>query len=132
MPPEKLQQLPRCSATLLMGCSSGALVPHGTLAPTGMALAYMHARCPALVANLWDVTDGESDLFCDALLTGRGLKPPHGAKHGGLEQGGSLLEAVTRARDACKLPFLTGAAAVTYGVPLEFLPRGGEKAKQAR
>ena len=54
MPAETLQRLPRCAATLLMGCSSGALVPRGELAPTGMAIAYLHAGCPALVANLWD------------------------------------------------------------------------------
>ena len=108
LPAEKLQRLPNCSATLLMGCSSGALVPHGSLAPTGMALAYMHAHCPALVANLWDVTDGESDRFCSALVD-------HCA-----DNGGSLLDAVAKARSACKLRFLTGAAAVTYGVPLEF------------
>lgn len=111
MPAETLQRLPRCAATLLMGCSSGALVPHGELAPTGMAIAYLHAGCPALVANLWDVTDGEIDKFCAALL-----------RHC-TEDGGSLLEAVGKARSACRLPFLTGAAAVIYGVPLDFLPR---------
>ena len=111
MPAETLQRLPRCAATLLMGCSSGALVPRGELAPTGMAIAYLHAGCPALVANLWDVTDGEIDKFCAALL-----------RHC-TEDGGSLLDAVGKARSACRLPFLTGAAAVIYGVPLDFLPR---------
>ena len=123
LPVETLVRMSRCSATLLMGCSSGALVPHGSLAPTGTALAYMHARCPALVANLWDVTDGESDKFCEALLDRC------------VEQGGSLLEAVAKARGKCRLPFLTGAAAVTYGVPLDFLPRGAKvvnKANKAR
>lgn len=78
-----------------------------------MALAYLHARCPALVANLWDVTDREIDRFCVALL-----------KHT-TEEGGSLLTAIAKARTACRLRFLTGAAAVAYGVPVSFLPRGG-------
>jgi separase len=111
LPAETLQRLPHCSAAFLMGCSSGALRSHGGLAPSGMAIAYLHAHCPALVANLWDVTDGEIDRFCAALL-----------KHT-TEEGGSLLAAVAKARTACRLRFLTGAAAVTYGVPLDFLPR---------
>ena len=107
MPPDELRRLPRCAATLLMGCSSGALKPHGRFAPTGMALAYLHARCPALVANLWDVTDADIDRFCRATLEQ-------------CTRGGSLLQAVAQARSACKLRFLTGAAAVCYGVPLDF------------
>ena len=78
---------------------------------SGMALSYLHAKCPALVANLWDVTDGDIDRFCHALLT-------HAT-----DAGGSLPRAVVRARAACRLPYLTGAAAVCYGVPLNLLPR---------
>ena len=66
---EQLQRLHGdCAATFLMGCSSGALRQHGGLAPSGTPLHYLHARCPALVANLWDVTDGEIDRLCDHLL----------------------------------------------------------------
>jgi len=107
---EALQRLPRCAATMLMGCSSGALQQHGRLGPSGMALAYLHARCPALVANLWDVTDGDIDRLCKALLAHLG-------------RGGSVLGALAAARGACRLPFLTGAAPVCYGVPLAFRPR---------
>ena len=74
-----------------------------------MALAYLHAHCPALVANLWDVTDGEIDRFCRAMV-------------GALARGGGVLAALAAARASCKLPFLTGAAPVCYGVPLEFGP----------
>ena len=69
------------------------------------------------MANLWDVTDGEIDRLCAALLT-------HAT-----EEGGSLLGAVTKARAACRLRFLTGAAAVVYGVPLAFAPRKGAQGK---
>lgn len=57
------------------GCVVGSVGKHGhvstaqgRLPPCGMALNYLHARCPALVANLWDVTDGEIDRFTSALL----------------------------------------------------------------
>ena len=93
--------------------------PHGDLTPSGTPLHYLHARCPALVANLWDVTDGEIDRFSKALLDGLGA-------------GGGLLTALTTARAACKLPFLTGAAPVCYGVPLSFLARGAPPPPRAR
>ena len=64
------------------------------------------------VANLWDVTDGEIDRFCEALVDG-------------CTAGGSLPVAVAGARRACRLEFLTGAAAVCYGVPVMTLPRDG-------
>ncbi|KAL3921457.1 MAG: hypothetical protein SGPRY_004897 [Prymnesium sp.] len=51
LPAHELQKLSRCPATLLMGCSSGRIKLHGGMAPSGMALHYLHARCPALVAN---------------------------------------------------------------------------------
>ena len=38
--------------------------------------------------------------------------------------GGSLLAAVAHARAACRLRYLTGAAAVCYGLPVATLPRG--------
>ena len=121
---DALRQLERCPVSFLMGCSSGALRTHGALAPSGMALSYLHARCPALVANLWDVTDGEIDRFCEALIEGCG--GGGGGGGGGDGGGGSeksqsgvcLLSVVSRARAACRLRYLTGAAAVCYGVPV--------------
>lgn len=106
-----------------MGCSSGTLRPHGCLGPSGMALHYLHARCPLLVANLWDVTDGEIDRFTVALL--KGCSASHGSAEAADEHGASvnMLSAVAVARGACRLRFLTGAAAVCYGVPLAALPR---------
>ena len=93
-----------------MGCSSGKLQPHGSLGPSGMVLSYLHAHCPALVANLWDVTDGDSDRFLGALVER-------------CTAGGSLLDAVAHARAACRLPHLTGLAAVCWGGPVDMLPR---------
>jgi len=112
---DSLHRLPRCSVSVLMGCSSGALKRVGGLAPSGMALSCLNARSPAVVANLWDVTDGESDRFCRALMDS-------------FERGGCLLTAVASARRACRLRYLTGAAAVCYGAPITVEPRGGAEA----
>ena len=123
LPGPELRGLPRCAVSLLMGCSSGALRPHGGLAPSGTPLHYLHARCPALVANLWDVTDGEIDRLCDHLLETC------------TAEGGDLLDALAQARGACRLRFLTGAATVCYGVPVTTLPRGvgeGEGVEEPR
>lgn len=110
---DRLQRLPRCAVAMLMGCSSGALRRLGGLAPSGMPLSYLHGRAPAVVANLWDVTDGEIDRYSQALVEM-------------CERGVPLLLAVARARRACRLRFLTGAAAVCYGAPIDVRPRAAE------
>jgi len=53
---------------LLMGCSSGLLKPMGSYQPTGMALKYLLAGCPTIVANLWDVTDRDIDRFTERVI----------------------------------------------------------------
>lgn len=58
-----------CNAVvLLMGCSSGLLKPSGEFEPQGMPLKYLTAGAPAVVANLWDVTDRDIDKFTCAIL----------------------------------------------------------------
>jgi len=58
-----------CSAAmLLMGCSSGRLRSGGDFEPSGMALKYLIAGAPAVVANLWDVTDKDTDIVTDTIL----------------------------------------------------------------
>ena len=118
---EQLQQLPRCPASLLIGCSSGVLKPNGGLAPGGMALTYLHAGCPALFANLWDVTDGEADRLTTALLSLCTVSDKSAADE---DQTTELLSVVAKARSACRLPFLTGGAGVVYGVPLALKKKG--------
>jgi separase len=86
------------------------LKPQGGLAPSGMALSYLHAHCPALVANLWDVTDGEIDRFTSALLESVTLRGGEDA-----DKTVELLAAVAGARRACRLRFLTGARKVGQG-----------------
>lgn len=60
----------RVPPALLMGCSSGRLVPAGGLAmePDGPALAFLLAGAPAVVGALWDVTDKDLDRYTKGLL----------------------------------------------------------------
>lgn len=107
----------------------------------------MHARCPALVANLWDVTDGEARAMLISTLSPFlafvRYRLPGSLRVSSVQinrlctallehctSGGSLLDAVAKARTACRLRFLTGAAAVAYGVPLDFLSREKRKTQK--
>lgn len=65
---QEIQKLENCAATLLMGCSSGSLSLNGCYAPQGTALSYLLAGSPAIVANLWEVTDKDIDRFGKAML----------------------------------------------------------------
>lgn len=134
---------PRCRATvLLMGCSSAHLTEAGEFEVYGPAWNYMMAGCPAAVGTLWDVTDRDIDRFGGRVLEEWGLvgvgsfpveEVRKGAKDWGAtgrgkksteretgERAGrvSLVEAVGRGREACRFRYLTGAAAVVYGVPV--------------
>lgn len=77
-------------------------------------------RSPTLVVNLWDVTDREIDkvsqaVFDDLHLTADPVKQWRADRdHTGKT---SIVKAVARARDSCKLKYLTGAAPVVYGIP---------------
>ena len=51
-----------------MGCSSGRFSPRGDYEPVGVPLSYLMGGCPAAIANLWDVTDGDIDRFSRFLL----------------------------------------------------------------
>ncbi|XP_024005725.1 separase isoform X2 [Eutrema salsugineum] len=64
----EIEKLDNCSATFLMGCSSGSLWLKGCYIPQGIPLSYLLAGSPAIVATLWDVTDRDIDRFGKALL----------------------------------------------------------------
>ena len=91
-----------------------------------MALSYLGAGSPAIVGNLWDVTDRDIDRFCLSLLDD--LFPiqtkdiEEEAVQGGLLSSSiPLLQAVAKARNACKLSYLVGAAPVVYGLPVHLM-----------
>ena len=126
----KVAAMDGCAAALLVGCSSGALRDEGEFEPDALCMAYLAAGAPSVAACLWDVTDKDIDGF-----TYRVLRAMHGAdfvkaptvtfddredappepRRGGA--GAGVAEAVAKARAGCKLPMLTGAAPVVYGVP---------------
>ncbi|KAG9309980.1 peptidase family C50-domain-containing protein [Chiua virens] len=110
----KIRHLPRCAATMLWGCSSGALKEMGEFDRVGTPYNYMIAGCPTLVANLWDVTDRDIDKFTQGVFDELHLFPDS-IGNGGAST--SVVTAVARSRELCKLKYLTGAAPVVYGVP---------------
>ena len=134
-----IKKLPRCAVALLMGCSSGTLTEAGEFEPYGTPMSYMHARSPAMLATLWDVTDKDIDRFSHAVLEKWGLfgeaRLPNssspvkkGPKQNGkskvqkvdnmINESMSLDQAVAQSRDRCILKYLNGAASVVYGVPV--------------
>ena len=65
---DEIQELEKCAATLLMGCSSGSLRLNGCYSPQGVSLSYIRAGSPVTIANLWEVTDKDIDRFGKAVL----------------------------------------------------------------
>ncbi|KAJ7741576.1 cysteine peptidase C50 [Mycena maculata] len=114
----KIRNLPRCAATMLWGCSSGSLREMGDFDRVGTPYNYMLAGCPTLVANIWDVTDRDIDVFSQSVFDKLGLSAD-GVRSWNANGGGrtSLIAAVARSRSSCKLKYLTGAAPVVYGIP---------------
>ncbi|CAM9408568.1 unnamed protein product, partial [Sphacelaria rigidula] len=114
---EAVSRLTRCAVAVLMGCSSGRLKGYGDFEPSGMASSYLVGGSPAVVANLWDVTDRDIDRFSVALLDlfveagDKGEKGP--SKHRT-----TLAHSVARARLECKMTFIIGHAPVCYGIPV--------------
>ncbi|TDL24888.1 hypothetical protein BD410DRAFT_766456 [Rickenella mellea] len=117
----KIRHLRRCAATMLWGCSSGALRDMGDFDRVGTPYNYMLAGCPTLVANLWDVTDRDIDKFSLSVFDKLHLKASEIKKSRNdqkkKEDGVSVIAAVAQARESCKLKYLTGAAPIVYGIP---------------
>jgi separase len=102
----------KCAASLLMGCSSGASTPQGLYRSKCAPFSYIEAGCPAAIANLWDVTDKDIDRFSESLLrrwTQAKQRPQ------------CIADAVAGARGDTRLPYLTGAAPVCFGVPVSVI-----------
>ncbi|KAJ3553303.1 hypothetical protein NM688_g3687 [Phlebia brevispora] len=118
----KVRHLPRCAATMLWGCSSGALKEMGDFDRTGTPHNYMLAGCPTLVANLWDVTDRDIDKFAQSVFDKMTLNADHVSCWQEHEAAGetSIVAALGQSRKACKLKYLTGAAPVIYVNPAVF------------
>ncbi|GAA5958016.1 hypothetical protein JCM21900_004746 [Sporobolomyces salmonicolor] len=116
---QTIRHLPRCAVTMLWGCSSGLLKDQGDFDPVGTPYHYMVAGSPALVANLWDVTDKDIDKFAQSVFDKTGLSSSS-ASTSTSHSPASLTSAVATSREVCNLRFLNGAAPVVYGVPVRF------------
>ncbi|KAJ3694888.1 hypothetical protein LUZ60_000265 [Juncus effusus] len=126
---KQIEKLNGCAASFLMGCSSGSLICRGIYAPEGISLSYLFAGSPAIIGNLWDVTDRDIDLFGKAVLdswlhscelVGSSRNLSEGKRESGLSR---IASCMGKAREKCKLGTLIGAAPVCYGVPT-ILARG--------
>ncbi|KAK7685385.1 hypothetical protein QCA50_011248 [Cerrena zonata] len=114
----KVRHLPRCAATMLWGCSSGALKEMGDFDRVGTPYHYMLSGCPSLVANLWDVTDRDIDKFSQAVFDKLHLTADEViSAQTRTRDECSIVKAIAQSREACKLTYLTGAAPVVYGIP---------------
>ncbi|KAG6850976.1 hypothetical protein H0H93_005845 [Arthromyces matolae] len=113
----KIRNLATCASTMLWGCSSGILREMGDFDRVGTPYNYMLAGSPCLTANLWDVTDRDIDKFTQAVFDKIGLTSDGSARWGDKKSPVSIVEAVAKSRDVCKLKYLTGAAPIVYGIP---------------
>ena len=109
--------LRQCGLVIFQGCSSGRLVPCGDYEPSGVALAYVAAGGPIVVANLWDITDKDIDRFSSAVLKRWLAKESSGSSGSNRPNLECMSTAVVESREVCRLPHLVGAAPVCYGLP---------------
>ncbi|KAK4053371.1 separin protein [Microbotryomycetes sp. JL201] len=118
---QTIRNLSQCATTMLWGCSSGTLKSQGDFELTGTPYHYLVGGCPALVANLWDVTDKDIDKFAVSVFGHLGLWSDTLVKAEQKTRAKiSLTDAVARSRDVPMLRYLNGAAPVVYGIPVWF------------
>ncbi|KAI5810824.1 peptidase family C50-domain-containing protein, partial [Pyronema omphalodes] len=117
IPAKTIRKLDRCAVACIMGCSSGQLKEAGEFEPYGMVSNYLVAGAPAVLANLWDVTDRDIDRLTEVVFEDWGLHAEGKRGRVNVGKGRSLVEAVAKARDVCTMKYLNGAAPVVYGVP---------------
>ena len=81
---------------------------------------------PAVLGNLWDVTDKDIDRFTTRLFETWGLVESASTTTLTYDSDNedrsdcTLTEATAIARDSCLLPYLVGASPVVYGIPVHF------------
>ena len=102
----------RPSTVLLMGCSSGQLEHCSGADSLGTALDWQALGARSVLAQLWDVTDRDIDRLTVSLL--HHWRPREKDKSS--SSSSSLAAALVQARRACRLQWMTGAAAVIYGL----------------
>jgi separase len=120
LPPRQLGKVNRMPVCVLMGCSSGRLEQYSEQAESsGTAMEYLLAGAPAVVGNLWDVSDRDIDRLTNSFLYNwLGLEPSVDTTSStptDSSSGMTMATALAHSREACRLPFLVGASTVIYG-----------------
>lgn len=77
-----------------------------------MLTAVENKNSPAVVGNLWDVTDKDLDRYTHSALESFGL-------FGECSSVVPLPQAIASSRSACALRYLNGAAPVMWGLPVK-------------
>lgn len=143
-----IKRLKQCAVTFLMGCSSSKMVECGQFEPYGVPYNYLYGGSAAVVGTLWDVTDKDIDRFAMETFIHWGLLDRNVVVENSKDRAGKtkkrgtgrakkqnagprdrpageqtptevgLDDAVAKARDACVLRYLNGAAPVIYGIPV--------------
>lgn len=126
--PFRMRKFASCPASLLWGCSSGAMRAQGVHDALGTALYYLLAGAPFLVANLWDVTDKDIDKLCMAYMRSVFSVPAMPVSELGLGSGSGsggvsvvpcgVAAALAQSRSVCRMANAVGSAPVLYGIPL--------------
>jgi separase len=122
-----------CPSSFLWGCSSGRLLCFGIHDPFGPVLSYLSSDSPFVVGNLWDVTDkdidrlsiacmktafGESGCMRDNEFRTENVFTKgnyNGSVHSSVALDVGLC--LSNSRNACKLRYIVGSAAIIYGIP---------------
>ena len=112
----QIKRLPRCALTMLFGCSSGKLREQGDFEPCGTPVTYLLAGTPALLANLWDVTDRDIDKLTVGVFERWGLvsseRPMSSGSDSTVESGSNGLSVKERKK---LLEVATGLGTADYG-----------------
>ena len=91
--------------------------------PAGMAINYLVAGAPFVLANLWDVTDKDIDklsISCMETVLGSGTRNSENISNSQssvMHIHTTVGSALCGARGACKLAHAVGCAPVLYGMP---------------
>lgn len=122
-------------AVWMMGCESAKMTDHADFDPSGMVVTYMLSGCPSVVGNLWAVTTKDLDKATVSMLNW--LKSDHETVEASKAPSSdsqlsstTILDAILKARQSCKLQFINAAALISYGLPLR-VNRGSSSKKVA-
>jgi separase len=99
-------KIKKCGLVILMGCSSAMLNDNGEYEMYGHIYNFFLIDYQNIIANLWDITDGEIDRFSSSFLENI------------YNSDDNIVDSLQKSRSFCKLEYLTGASPIIYGLPI--------------